>query len=251
VLISPSKLRSFWGIIPSGVLHVGAHRGEEFDDYESNSFGPVIWIEAQPDLFNELAQRVEAPSKVIHALVWNIGGVKKVLHLTNNGQSSSIFTLGSHQLSYPDIVVTGDLEITTSRLDDLLDARDTHNFLNLDIQGAEYEALESLGSKIDQFDFVYSEVNRAQVYEGIKLVGELDELLGAKGFRRVATVWTGENWGDALYLRLDWAIKSYGSLDKLKFKMRVFKLESQMSNFSLTNLAARATSKLKKLVRYS
>jgi FkbM family methyltransferase len=248
VLISASKLRSFWGVVPNGVLHVGAHRGEEIDDYESNSFGPVIWIEAQPDLFQDLAHRVEAPSKVIHALVWNISGIKKSLHLTNNGQSSSIFALGSHQLSYPDIFVTGDIEITTSRLDDLLDARDTHNFLNLDIQGAEYEALESLGSKIDQFDFVYSEVNRAQVYRGIKQVGELDKLLKTKGFRRVATVWTGENWGDALYLRLDWAIKSYGSTLKLKVKMMVVQLQSQIPNFSLSHLLANAVSKLKKLV---
>jgi FkbM family methyltransferase len=248
MLIPLSKLSSFWGIVPDGVVHVGAHRGEEIDDYKSNSFGPVIWIEAQPGLFQHLEHRVDHPSRAIHALVWNVGGIIKRLHLTNNGQSSSVFDLGSHKDNYPEILVTGDLDMTTSRLDDLLGAEDTHNFLNLDIQGAEYEALEGLGSKIDQFDFVYCEVNRAQVYVGIKQVGDLDEFLETKGFRRVATVWTDEDWGDALYLRVDWAVTAYGSKGNLNLKMRLFQLQLQISNFSLPKLVAHTLYKIKKFI---
>jgi FkbM family methyltransferase len=240
MLIPPSILRSFWKIVPTGVLHVGAHRGEEIDDYESSFSVPVIWIEAQPDLCKHLKQRVEPPSRVIRALVWNISGTKKKLHVTNNGQSSSVFSLGSHKDSYPDIYVTADLEMTTLRLDEILVATDDHNFLNLDIQGAEYEALEGLGSKMDQFDFVYCEVNRAQVYEGIRQVDELDKFLASNGFLRVASVWTDENWGDALYLKITWAVGSYGSVRKLKFRMRLFQVYLLGTNFRLTSAVASA-----------
>jgi FkbM family methyltransferase len=223
VLLSISKLKSFWGINPSGVLHVGAHLGEELEDYENNHFGPVTWIEAQPILVQRLRNRIQSPSKVICALVWSKGGIEKVLNLTNNGQSSSVFSLGSHKLSYPEILVSGTLEMTTSTLDELL-GTDAHDFLNLDIQGAEYEALEGLGARIEQFNFIYTEVNRGQVYEGIKQVEEIDNFLAEKGFVRVATVWTSEDWGDSLYLRLDWALAKYGSRLNLNWKTMLFQM---------------------------
>ncbi len=59
MLISLSKLRSFWGINPTGVLHVGAHLGEELEGYFKNQFGPVTWIEAQPNLVQLLRGRVK------------------------------------------------------------------------------------------------------------------------------------------------------------------------------------------------
>ena len=37
-----------------GVLHVGAHRGEEIYDYESMGAEEVIWVEPVPELFEEM-----------------------------------------------------------------------------------------------------------------------------------------------------------------------------------------------------
>jgi FkbM family methyltransferase len=247
MLISISRLRSFWLIKPTGVLHVGAHLGEELDGYENNCFGPVTWIEAQPELVRLLSERVNSPSKVISALVWSRSGVRKVLNLTNNGQSSSVFNLGSHALSYPDIVVSGSLEMETSRLDDLLGG-DVHDFLNLDIQGAEYEALEGLGSRIEQFNFVYTEVNRGQVYEGIKQVREIDEFLRGKGFQRVATVWTSEDWGDSLYLRIDWALAKYGSNLKLRWKILLFQMYLAATRFTFRRIFSWVLSRSIKII---
>jgi FkbM family methyltransferase len=202
VLIPIQDLKTFWKVKPSGVVHVGAHAGEELNDYEKYSFGPVVWIEAQPDLATELSKRISTPSLVIQALVWNVDGAELTLNVTNNRQSSSIFEMGTHAQDYPSIQVESTVTLKTQRLDSILPPKLKFNFLNLDIQGAEYEALEGLGIRLGDFDYVYTEVNRAEVYKGIKQIGQIDSYLRSFGFRRVATAWTTAKWGDAFYLRL-------------------------------------------------
>lgn len=222
MLITVSDLKSFWKIRPSGVVHVGAHEAEELEEYAKHNFGPVVWIEAQPELAEKLRSRIRPPSLVLQGLVWNHSGVLKSLNVTNNSQSSSVFKLGSHKESYPEIEVTSQLELVTSRLDRILPRGIAHNFLNLDIQGAEYEALEGLGTLLDSFEFVYSEVNRGPVYEGIKQIHELDALLHGAGFQRFTTVWTKANWGDALYARPLWIRTNLGGRWSLRLKQILF-----------------------------
>jgi FkbM family methyltransferase len=211
VLISVKDISQFWRVNPTGVVHVGAHEAEEAIDYQSNKFTPVIWIEAQPDLAEKLSRQIQLPSLVIQGLVWDTSGEKMNLKITNNGQSSSVFSFGSHATNHPDVRVVSEVTLTTVRLDEIIPNDTNHNFLNLDIQGAEYQALVGLGSRIAQFDFIYCEVNREQVYEGTRQVGDLDSFLNGKGFRRVATRWTHANWGDALYIRQSIVSNLYGS----------------------------------------
>jgi hypothetical protein len=56
-----------------------------------------------------------------------------------------------------------------------------------------------MGERINSVKWIYTEVNKRMLYEGIPLVNELDEFLGSHKFRRVATSWFGKGWGDALY----------------------------------------------------
>jgi len=222
MLIPVSDLRSYWRVKPAGVVHVGAHKAEELVAYEENSFGPVIWIEAQANLVSEISKMITPPSEVIHALVWNKDNEVLTLNLANNGQSSSVFEFGSHQQSYPEIEMSAEVEMKTSRLDSLLPDQFQHSFLNLDIQGAEYQALEGLGSKLGNFDYVYTEVNREQVYKGIHQVRELDLYLESHQFLRVATVWTRASWGDALYINRRRVLEDFGSVGLTKARSLIF-----------------------------
>ena len=219
MLIPVSHLKRFWKIEPQGSLHVGAHFAEEQADYQKYGFEPVTWIEAQPELAQALNGRITSPSRVIQALAWNNNGEKLSFKITNNGQSSSIFDLGSHENDYPGIKVIESRTLLSSRLDSILPKDLKANFINLDIQGAEYEALEGLGDLLSSFKFVYSEVSRGQVYKGIKQITEIDSYLDSHGFVRVATRWTQANWGDALYLRQNWAKKKFGSIWSLKIRI--------------------------------
>jgi hypothetical protein len=69
----------------------------------------------------------------------------------------------------------------------------------MDVQGFELEVLKGGKQTLDQVDYVYTEVNRDEVYEDNVYIEELDVFLS--DFSRVETEWTGETWGDALYIR--------------------------------------------------
>jgi len=182
-------------------LHVGAHRGEEISFYERFSFDRVDWVEGQAELCVQLKHELPVESNTVYeAYAWSETGVEKRFRVTNNSQSSSLLRLGTHAQHYPQIEVTNEIVVRTSRLDDLIgDA--SYSFVNLDIQGAEFEALKGMGDLIASTEIVYTEVNREALYESGALVGDLDDFLNAIGFERIITKWTSKGWGDAVYVR--------------------------------------------------
>ena len=80
------------------------------------------------------------------------------------------------------------------------------NFINLDIQGKELDALKSMANYIQYVKYIYTEVNTEKVYKDCGLLSEIDEYLKEKGFVRVACHMYSEygkccGWGDAFYIR--------------------------------------------------
>jgi hypothetical protein len=54
---------------------------------------------------------------------------------------------------------------------------------------------------LKKVNFIYTEINREELYKGCVLIDELDNYLETFGFKRVLTKWTEFNWGDALYVK--------------------------------------------------
>ena len=201
MFFSVSELVHVYNVRPSGVLHVGAHNAEESSEYQNNNWGHVVWVEAQPDLVHALKKRLPARgNSVIEAAVWNESGVKLTFNIASNGESSSLLDLGSHAESYPSVRYIRSLSISTKRLDEIIPSVQFADFLNMDIQGVELKALEGLGSRLNEFKWVYTEVNKSEVYKNCTMIGDLDNYLARFGFKRVSTRWViGKGWGDALY----------------------------------------------------
>jgi FkbM family methyltransferase len=198
-----SELSKYWKVSPTGVLHVGAHFAEEALDYEKFGWTPVIWVEAQPSLIQALKSKLDpSKHKVIEAAIWVENGVDLKLHIASNSQSTSLLEFGSHSDSYPDITFVSEIDVTTKRLDSIIRADEMPNFINLDVQGVELPAIKSLGNLLLSVDYIYSEVNKSEVYQSCTLISELDDYLSLNGFKRVTSRWyIQEGWGDAFYVR--------------------------------------------------
>jgi FkbM family methyltransferase len=196
----------------TGVVHVGAHLGEEAFDYHEVVSGPVWWIEGNPDIIDQLRSNVEAyGQRVICALVSDREG-PATFHVTNyQSLSSSLFDFGTHRQVSPDVYFVEHKELTTTTLDALATEYGIAdcNFLNMDLQGAELLALRGAHRLLDDIDYVFTEINVDELYTGCARLPELDAFLDHRGFDRVAIQmagadrrgpgWTG--WGDALYVR--------------------------------------------------
>jgi FkbM family methyltransferase len=205
MLVPLSELNKIWNVSPNGVVHVGAHLGEEATEYEKYQWLPVIWIEAQPSLVSRLKESLNSSNHtVIEAAIWEEEGVKLNLNIASNSHSSSLLNFGTHSDSYPNVHVESQLEVVTKRLDSLINFEKMPNFINLDIQGVELPAIKSLGKLIQKLDYIYTEVNRKEVYLDCTLVKNLDLYLQNFGFSRKITRWyITQGWGDALYVRDD------------------------------------------------
>ncbi len=190
-----------------GVVHVGAHEGQELPVYRGMGFRFVLLVEANPAVFARLQASFAADPGVelAQCALGEIDGLAD-LRLTTFDQSSSLLPLKLHREVYPDIAECGVLSVPARRLDSLLAERPggaaDFNLLVVDVQGAELLVLRGAEGSLAGFDAVLSEINFAELYEGCALAPDLDAFLAERGFRRVATAcFDHSTWGDALYLR--------------------------------------------------
>ena len=102
---------------------------------------------------------------------------------------------------YPDITFDERETVEMMRLDNTDLEFDNFNFLNIDVQGYELEVLKGGAKTLEGIDYIYTEINRAEVYENTPHVDELDTYLKPYGFTRVESDWTGDTWGDGLYIK--------------------------------------------------
>ena len=132
MLFKLSDLSQIFNIPKMGVLHVGAHEGEEFEFYDSLGWGPITWVEAQPNLVTKLRNRLDpGKNRVIEAAVWDTSGVKLQFKISSNSQSSSLLDLGTHSEDYPSISYIEEIQVCTKRLDEILSPDDEINIKNI------------------------------------------------------------------------------------------------------------------------
>ena len=206
MLISAFELFHYWGVNPIQVVHVGAHKAEEESSYSELGWhkpNKVIWIEANPNLVLKLENRLATDTNlIIHAAVWSHSGESITLKITNKTQSSSLLDFGTHSSLYPSIKVESEFRLSTKTLEEVLVNVSQVDFLNLDIQGAELQALKGFEKRLSSVKWIYTEVNKKQIYNGCATVSEMDLFLSSFGFRRVSTRWMPlAGWGDALYVQ--------------------------------------------------
>lgn len=204
MLIDLTDLRYKHHMNITGVLHLGAHLGEEAQKYAENGIGNVVWVEGNDALIPPLSAAV-APygHRVIQALVTDVEDQETVFHITNNGQSSSVLSFGTHPQRSPDVHFIGDQTHLSRTVDSLAREHDFTglNMINSDLQGAELLALKGAEGFLKQVEFIYTEVNTNYLYEGCVLLHELDAFLLERGFTRFDTQINNAEWGDAIFMR--------------------------------------------------
>jgi len=190
----------------NGIIHIGAHELEELPDYLNRNVRRIIWIEANPDKYNFIEEKLK---RFKNMTLGKFAAGKKNdfqnLNLSNNGQSSSLLELGTHKMRYPDIDYISKIQVEIKSLDNWLDEninnKDQYNFINIDIQGYELEALKGMPNQLKIAEYVYIEVNFEEVYDGCSQLRDIDKFLSKFSLLRVGLRKTDKGWGDAIYAK--------------------------------------------------
>ena len=192
----------------TGVLHVGAHECEEQKYYIEQGIDNenIYWVEAMNNKV-ELMKSKNKDLNIYQSVIDIVDDKEVEFNIADNGQSSSLLEFGTHVKHHPYVKMIRKEKLNTIRLDTFIKKNkipiERLNFINLDIQGKELDALKSMDNYIQYVKYIYTEVNTEKVYNDCGLLHEIDEYLKDKGFTRVACqMWGNCGWGDAFYMRV-------------------------------------------------
>ncbi len=199
-----------------GVIHVGAHRGEEIFDYEKLNAKQVIWIEPNPEVFEELQIALERADSFIEShgfcvAASDVDSTDVDFHVCygpdagfmrgNKGCSSLLKPQGRFESWHKKTI-----KVDTSRLDTLLE-ENNFNFgdfqlLDMDTQGAELMVLKGATKLLENVLYVTSEATwKNPDYVDNVMFDELESYLNSFGFQHVETFEHTSDWGDVLFVK--------------------------------------------------
>tara|TARA_B100002019_G_C21274951_1_gene605006 strand:+ start:38130 stop:38903 length:774 start_codon:yes stop_codon:yes gene_type:complete len=204
-LLNLTDLNTLFNLKVKGVAHFGAHLGQEVEEYRKLNFTPIHLFEPQKKLFDKLQESFRT-DKDIYLYNAGLGREKMTTELfsspSNEGGSASVLKPSGHLKYHPEIIFKNKEKIKIYSYDEF--NLKNVNFLNIDIQGYELEALKGCKNSLKNYvEYIYIEISRKEMYEGSVLKNQLDKFLQDFDFIRVKTRWASSKipWGDAFYIK--------------------------------------------------
>jgi len=185
----------------TGVIHVGAHHGQELKEYVS-TFGDlnIHWFEPLQDAFEILKQNTLVYKKSYiypFALGDRKDDIEMFVDTGNDGQSSSLMKPIGHLEMYPHITFEKKQKVHVRTLDSFNIINS--NILVLDTQGYEMKCLLGAINTLKNIKYVFSEFNTIEMYEGCPTFEELNQFMIEQGFLLKEYYITDGSWGDAFW----------------------------------------------------
>jgi len=197
MILNLRKLQEEYSLNMKGVIHIGAHHGEEYEIYKNHNIKNLLFFEPNPECFEVLKRNVKGI--VINKALGNYTGKAKMYIANNKGMSSSLLKPEVHKEQYSKILFNKTMEVDIVKLDDILENKEKYNFINIMAQGYELEVFKGAINTLENIDYIMSGVYIDNVFKDCVQVKELDNFL--KDFNRVKTSWAGHTWGMAFYIR--------------------------------------------------
>jgi FkbM family methyltransferase len=201
------QLLSSFGMSPTGIIHVGANYGQEFEAYRDSGAETVVYVEPIPSIFAALKAKIgQAKGHFAVKAVCSARAGEKIQFnvASNSGESSSILALGNHSKIHPGITYVEQEEMTTTTVDNIVSEYlngKPLNLLVLDVQGAELLVLRGAEETLKKVDAVYTEISEQPLYEGGCTWPEINSFLSSFNFCLKHLSIGRSSYGDAFYLK--------------------------------------------------
>jgi FkbM family methyltransferase len=204
---SVNSLMLKYGIEVTGLLHLGANKGQEALIYENSKIPKVIWVEGYQPYFDELVNHIQnLPNQTAYNFfISDVDNEVSEFNIASNEGSSTLFEANnSFKNVFKDISFVEKQKISTRRIDSYFIEKkislDGFSVLVADLEGYELKALKSMGNLLDGFKWLLIEVSTYPNYIGAPLLEDIDKYLYSRGYKRIS-IKVGKTSGDALYRR--------------------------------------------------
>lgn len=224
-MIPFEDLVSRYNVSVKGVVHVGAHEGGEIKNYSSLGIKNVVLIEANPTRFKNLLESlstgryctwcspltyeyfndhrtdiVKQYKPYNYAISDRTGSIS--FNVSNyDGGTDSIFKINriGQQTSWVPYEHIDTIEVPTITLDILIEDKQSYNFLNIDVEGAELLVLKGATELLKNIDWIQVETQDVVRFDNSSTRPEVIAILERHGFELVTYFDTGKGWGDCLF----------------------------------------------------
>lgn len=201
-----------------GIIHIGAHKGEEVETYIDLGFENIILIEPNPELYNFLIEKFEKNPKVkVYgvAISDSIGAMDFHIHTSQSGsvEPASLLKMKEFNKIVKTLQTAKVITVPVITLDDFFVTNqlsiENYNYINIDVQGAELMAFKGAKNVLKSIDVVISEVNLIELYENAPLEKDIINYLKEFGFEKKNVIYhtlyddkgTFPAWGECLFLK--------------------------------------------------
>jgi FkbM family methyltransferase len=205
---------------PRGVIHVGAHEGQEVESYLACGFRKILLIEANPEIAAGLRARFHGrPEVAVHAFAAADVDAELTLHVHTSRSGSvepaSLLELKDFKKYVTTLHTPRTVQVRGRRLDSFVAeegiALADYNLLTVDVQGAELKVFAGARGVLAAMHGVLSEVNVIEMYDGGAVEPQIVEFLARAGFRRAKATYhelyneaeRRPAWREVLFLRAD------------------------------------------------
>jgi len=185
-----------------GVIHVGAHVGEEIQLYKDLGFKNILAFEPLPSAFEKLNK---IPGIVAENVALGNMERKCELHVASNGESSSCLCPAEHKKYHPTILFNEKIYVDMVTLDGYLDKNkkleaSDFNLLVMDVQGFEDRVILGAKKSLPKMDAIYCEISTGVLYAESTRMQDLDILIEREaGMKKVDFYLNGPE-GEAFYV---------------------------------------------------
>ncbi len=205
MIIPLSRMIKDYVLDIQGVIHIGAHYGQEYADYVACGIENMILFEPAKSNYKKLLEVLPEKEsiKTFNLALGNETGERMMyVETANQGKSNSLLPPGTHLAMYPRIKfdIQDQEMVKIDKLDNIYFYRGLYNMINIDVQGFELEVFRGAEKTLQSIDIIYTEINLEDVYKGCCQVEDLDDFLKPFGFIRILHK-DNDSWGDALYLK--------------------------------------------------
>ena len=208
MLLSLPDLVRKYNLNIKGIIHCGAHTGEEYPIYQKLGINNVLWIEANAQQIPQLEKKIKNNNHLILNAVISDEPWKKVDFIyTNQTQSSSLYHLGLNKQQRQGLQEERIEQVETISLDHLFKHHidldiERYNMINLDIQGGELNALRGFKNGLKHIDYIYCEAHTKETYKNVPQLHDLLNLLNPLGFKlKDSYFYKNKGWGDIFLIR--------------------------------------------------